>query len=146
MSPQSSNIIFNRNIIKEAIEKIVQTVSTDIPHPEIPDELFEIFVYLPELFQDGDEERYIEALSLAMQTSYENGLYQFAYMQYHMLFMTAIYFVLLKLYFANLFFVFQGRDLYVCGAYQPLPSRSAGFVRFPVKELQECRLSDCLFS
>lgn len=98
MSPQSSNIIFNRNIIKEAIEKIAQTVSTDIPHPEIPDELFEIFVYLPELFQDGDEERYIEALSLAMQTSYENGLYQFAYMQYHMLFMTAIYFVLLKLY------------------------------------------------
>ncbi|MGG6555476.1 UNVERIFIED_CONTAM: hypothetical protein MUK63_06295 [Blautia caecimuris] len=31
MSPQSSNIIFNRNIIKEAIEKIAQTVSTDIP-------------------------------------------------------------------------------------------------------------------
>ena len=47
MSPQSSNIIFNRNIIKEAIEKIAQTVSTDIPHPEIPDEVFEIFVYLP---------------------------------------------------------------------------------------------------
>lgn len=40
------------------------------------------------MFQDGDEARYIEALSLAMKTSYENGLYQFAYMQCHMLFMT----------------------------------------------------------
>ena len=98
MSPQSSNTVFNGNKIKEAIEKAAQTVSSDIPYPEIPEELFEIFAYLPELFQDRDEERYIEALSLAMQTSYENGLYQFAYMQYHMLFMTAIYFVLLKLY------------------------------------------------
>ena len=98
MSPRSSELLFDSSKIEEAIEKAVQAVSADISYPEIPEELFEIFVYLPELFQDGDEERYIEALSLAMQTSYENGLYQFAYMQYHMLFMTAIYFVLLKLY------------------------------------------------
>ena len=97
MSPRSSTVVFDASKIEEAIEKAVQAVSTNISYPEIPEELFEIFAYLPELFQDGDEERYIEALSLAMQTSYENGLYQFAYMQYHMLFMTAIYFVLLKL-------------------------------------------------
>ena len=98
MSPRSSAVVFDTDKIAEAVEKIAQTVSSDISYPEIPEELFEVFAYLPELFQDGDEERYIEALSLAMQTSYENGLYQFAYMQYHMLFMTAIYFVLLKLY------------------------------------------------
>lgn len=98
MSPRLSAVVFDKGKIAEAIEKAEQTVSSDIPYPEIPEELFEIFAYLPKLFQDGDEERYIEALSLAMQTSYENGLYQFAYMQYHMLFMTAIYFVLLKLY------------------------------------------------
>ena len=40
------------------------------------------------MFQDGDDARYIEALSLAMKTSYKNGLYQFTYMQCHMLFMT----------------------------------------------------------
>ena len=98
MNPRSSTVVFDASKIEEAIEKTVQAVSANISHPEIPEELFEVFAYLPELFQDGDEERYIEALSLAMQTSYENGLYQFAYMQYHMLFMTAIYFVLLKLY------------------------------------------------
>ena len=98
MSPRSSTVVFDASKIEEDIEKAVQAVSANISYPEMPEALFEIFVYLPELFQDGDEERYIEALSLAMQTSYENGLYQFAYMQYHMLFMTAIYFVLLKLY------------------------------------------------
>lgn len=98
MSPRSSTVVFDASKIEEAIEKAVQAVSANISYPEIPEELFEVFAYLPELFQDGDEERYIEALSLAMQTSYENDLYQFAYMQYHMLFMTAIYFVLLKLY------------------------------------------------
>lgn len=98
MNSQSSIIIFDKNKIEKAIEKISPSVSLDFSYPELPEELFAIFGYLPELFQDGDEERYIEALSLAMQTSYENGLYQFAYMQYHMLFMTAIYFVLLKLH------------------------------------------------
>jgi len=63
---------------------------------EIPAQLYEINKYLPELFQDDSEEKYIEALRLALETSYYNGLYQFAYVQYHMLFMTAIYFALLK--------------------------------------------------
>ena len=63
---------------------------------EIPAQLYEINKYLPELFQDDSEEKYIEALRLALETSYYNGLYQFAYVQYHMLFMTAFYFVLLK--------------------------------------------------
>ena len=63
---------------------------------EIPAQLYEINKYLPELFQDDSEEKYIKALRLALETSYYNGLYQFAYVQYHMLFMTAIYFALLK--------------------------------------------------
>lgn len=88
-------LLYDKDKIDDAIEKAVQEI---FPDPEPPEELFSIFACLPELFRDGDEERYIEALSLAMQTSYQNSLYQFAYMQYHMLFMTAIYFVLLKLY------------------------------------------------
>lgn len=63
---------------------------------EIPAQLYEINKFLPLLFQDESEEKYIEALQLALETSYYNGLYQFAYVQYHMLFMTAVYFVLLK--------------------------------------------------
>ena len=99
MSSHSSPsvLLYDKEKIAAAIEKVARPVSADIPLPEMPEALFEIFVYLPKLFQDEDEKRYIEALSLAMRTSYKNGLYQFAYMQYHMLFMTAIYFVLLKL-------------------------------------------------
>ena len=63
---------------------------------EPPDELYKILEYLPEEFEDETEEKYIDALMLATQTSYENGLYQFAYVQYHMLFMTAVYYAILK--------------------------------------------------
>ena len=63
---------------------------------EPPDELYKMLEYLPEEFIDETEEKYIEALMLAIQTSYKNGLYQFAYVQYHMLFMTAVYYALLK--------------------------------------------------
>lgn len=63
---------------------------------EIPDELYKIREFLPEEFLDESEEKYIDALQLACETSYYNGLYQFAYVQYHMLFMTAVYYVLLK--------------------------------------------------
>lgn len=63
MNPRSSAVVFDTDKIAEAVEKIAQTVSSDISYPEIPEELFEVFAYLPELFQDGDEERYIEALS-----------------------------------------------------------------------------------
>lgn len=99
MSPQAFSVLSDKNKDEEIIKKAIQLESPD--YLEISGELYEIFAYLPELFQDGDEEKYINALSLAMQTSYDTGLYQFAYMQYHMLFMTAIYFILLKLYFLH---------------------------------------------
>lgn len=64
--------------------------------PNYPDELSKILEYLPEKFSDETEKKYIDALMLAAQTSFKNGLYQFAYIQYHMLFMTAVYYVILK--------------------------------------------------
>ena len=42
---------------------------------EPPDELYKMLEYLPEEFIDETEEKYIEALMLAIQTSYKNGLY-----------------------------------------------------------------------
>lgn len=98
MNSHFSSIVLDKDKIAEVIEKAAQAISIDSIYTELPEELFDIFAYLPELFQDESEEQYIKALSLAMQTSYENGLYQFAYMQYHMLFMTVIYFVLLQLH------------------------------------------------
>lgn len=57
---------------------------------------FKIADYLPEEFIDENEEKYLNALCVAISTSYDNGLYQFAYVHCHMLFMTAVYYALLK--------------------------------------------------
>lgn len=64
----------------------------------LPMEMHYIYRFLPVLFQDESEKKYIEAIKLALDNSYFNNLYQFAYIQHHMLFMTSIYFVLLKVY------------------------------------------------
>lgn len=58
--------------------------------------LDKILEYLPQEYSDKTEKQYIDALILATRTSYENGLYQFAFIQYHMIFMTAVYYALLK--------------------------------------------------
>lgn len=47
------------------------------------EKLHVIKLFLPVLFQDESEENYIKTLTLAAHTSYENGLYQFACVQYH---------------------------------------------------------------
>lgn len=78
-------------------ERHEMTVFHSAEPPEYPDDLLVILDYLPQFYQDDSEEEYINALTLAMQTSYDNGLFQFAYVQYHMLFMTAVYFALLKI-------------------------------------------------
>lgn len=86
-------------MIKSTVDAVMKDFWKDQPNfvlPEPPDELFKMLEYLPEEFEDDTEEKYIDALMLAAQTSYENGLYQFAYVQYHMLFMTAVYYALLK--------------------------------------------------
>ena len=88
--------VIDSNKITEAVIKSLDEKYPDWGKYEPPDELIKIFEYLPEEFVDDTEEKYINALMLAAQTSYENGLYQFAYVQYHMLFMTAIYYSLLK--------------------------------------------------
>lgn len=87
-------------MIKSTVDAVMKDFWKGQPNfvlPEPPDGLFKILEYLPEEFEDDTEEKYIDALMLAAQTSYENGLYQFAYVQYHMLFMTAVYYVLLKI-------------------------------------------------
>ena len=61
------------------------------------EESYEIFEYLPLLYQDESEREYVETLFKAFQLSYENKLYQFAYLQYHMIFMVCIYFLILKI-------------------------------------------------
>ncbi len=87
---------FNISKISDDVQKAIEAEHPEYAEPEIPDDLYRIFDFLPELLQDDSEEKYIDALQLAAETSFYNGLYQFAYIQYHMLFMTVVYFVLLK--------------------------------------------------
>ena len=89
-------ITFDISKASEAITKAFAMGHPDYAMQVPPDDLFKILEYLPEEFVDETEEEYINALMLAAKTSYENGLYQFAYVQYHMLFMTAVYYAILK--------------------------------------------------
>ncbi len=90
---------------KEYVSKVLEKIG-DLPmsslndysvEDDIPEQIYEINKFLPKLFKDDSERTYIEALQLALETSYKNGLYQFAYIQYHMLFMSVLYFVALKI-------------------------------------------------
>lgn len=91
---------------KKQVARILEKIG-DVPlsqledysiEDSLPTEIHDIYKFLPVLFQDESEKKYIEAIKLALDTSYLNNLYQFAYVQHHMLFMTSIYFVLLKAY------------------------------------------------
>ena len=91
---------------KKQVARILNEIG-DIPLSQLKDysiddslpmEIHDIYRFLPVLFKDENEKKYIEAIKLALDTSYFNNLYQFAYVQHHMLFMTSIYFVLLKAY------------------------------------------------
>lgn len=51
-----------------------------------------IFYYLPVRFKDNNEQEYIEYLWKTYESNYDNKKYQFAFMAYHMLFMSFVYF------------------------------------------------------
>ena len=56
------------------------------------DETFDLADYLPTSFKDPGEQEYISFLWEAFETSYENGHFQFAFLAYHMLMMSFVYF------------------------------------------------------
>lgn len=60
--------------------------------------LDDIFQYLPLRYKTQDEEYYIKFLWESFELNYENEKYQFAFIAYHLLFMTYVYFQLWKIY------------------------------------------------
>lgn len=56
------------------------------------DEAVELANYLPRSFKSPEEQEYIVFLWDAFTTNYEHGKYQFAFLAYHMLVMSFIYF------------------------------------------------------
>ena len=64
---------------------------------EVNEEIYKLYDYLPVLYKDENEINYVQTLFKALTLSYSNGLYQFAYVQLHMIFMVCIYYLLLQL-------------------------------------------------
>ncbi len=58
----------------------------------------DIFQYLPLRYKTQDEENYIKFLWESFELNYQNGKYQFAFIAYHLLFMTFVYFQIWKIY------------------------------------------------
>ena len=56
------------------------------------DEAFNLADYLPMSFKNPGEQEYISFLWEAFETNYINGKYQFAFLAYHMLMMSFVYF------------------------------------------------------
>jgi hypothetical protein len=96
----TSNIERGRQYVEHMLEKVGHLSLDELDQSDsnafVPDELSIMLDYLPLEFSDESEEKYINALMLAARTSCENGLFQFAYVQYHMLFMTAVYYALVS--------------------------------------------------
>lgn len=61
------------------------------------EQIYELYDYLPLLYSDESEKEYIETLFRALELSYSNKLYQFAYIQLHMIFMVCVYYMLLQI-------------------------------------------------
>lgn len=56
------------------------------------EEALRIFDYLPIAFKDQNEQDYIVHLRESFEVNYEKGKYQFAFLAYHMLFMSFVYY------------------------------------------------------
>jgi hypothetical protein len=56
-----------------------------------------ILDYLPEEYKAAQEQEYIDFLWDSFQSNYDNGKYQFAFIAYHMLFMSFVYFCVWKI-------------------------------------------------
>jgi hypothetical protein len=77
-------------------EGISKSILLDNMDNEINEDVYELYNYLPVFYKDEDESEYVQTLFRALRLSYSSGLYQFAYIQLHMIFMVCIYYMLLK--------------------------------------------------
>lgn len=93
----SETIYFDTSNIVNAISQSIKPAFDDFNFNEINEEIYELYNYLPLLYKDESERDYIETLFKALEISYSNKLYQFAYIQLHMIFMVSIYYMLLQI-------------------------------------------------
>jgi len=61
------------------------------------EDAYKIHGFMPYLFKTEQEQEYIDFLWDSFQSNYKNQKYQFAFIAYHMLFMSSVYFLIWKL-------------------------------------------------
>ena len=61
------------------------------------EEAWDILEYLPKSFKSEKDQEYIHFLWESFLSNYESGKYQFAYLAYHMLFMSFVYFIVWRI-------------------------------------------------
>ena len=62
------------------------------------DEALDLSDYLPVSFKTPSEEEYISFLWETFEVNYDSGKYQFAFLAYHMLMMSFVYFNIWQIY------------------------------------------------
>lgn len=80
-----------------AIPKSIDYGYVDSAVSEINEDIYVLHDYLPVLYKSEGEREYLKTLFKALELSYSNSLYQFAYIQLHMIFMVCIYYMMLKI-------------------------------------------------
>ena len=86
--------IESKDTLQEITDKVYEILQ-DNPDYQMANK---IKLYLPLLYKRQEEQIYIDGLLDAFSINYAKGFYQFAYLQYHMIFMSSIYFMLLKVH------------------------------------------------
>jgi hypothetical protein len=61
----------------------------------------DILIYLPNSLKTRDEQEYLKFLIESYESNYEKGKYQFAFIAFHLLFMSYCYFQIWKIYNSN---------------------------------------------
>lgn len=94
VNSMSETVYFDSSKIVDFSHKNMRLDTNE--HVDINEQIYELYDYLPLLYSDESEKEYIENLFCALKLSYSNRLYQFAYIQLHMIFMVCIYYMLLQ--------------------------------------------------
>lgn len=90
--------IYSEIPISSTTKKITSDVEDqDTTVNEMNEDVYSLYQYLPILYKNESENEYLKTLFKALEISYSNALYQFAYIQLHMIFMVCIYYILIKI-------------------------------------------------
>ena len=97
MSNMETEIISTPTQDSDNLMKGVDFLYNNSETYEMNESIYSLYDYLPVMYKNESESEYLKTLFKALEISYSNALYQFAYIQLHMIFMVCIYYILIKI-------------------------------------------------